>query len=63
MKRGIKSGIARMENSADALPRSSRRTLILEINQRLSTREVFENFTADSQPALIHLLLFPALFP
>jgi hypothetical protein len=52
-----------MENSADALPRSSRRTLILEINQRLSTREVFENFTADSQPALIHLLLFPALFP
>jgi|694.fasta_scaffold49807_3 hypothetical protein len=63
MKRGMKSGIARMENSADALPRSSRRALILSIDQPLRTQENFENFTVDSQLELIRLPLSLALFP
>jgi hypothetical protein len=62
IKRGMKSGIARMENSTDALPRSSRRAFFLLVDQPLITREKFENFTVDSQLALIHLPLFLALF-
>jgi len=63
MKSGMKSGIARIENSTDALPRSSSGVLNILINQLPRIRGILEIFTVDSQPTLIHLPLFLALFP